>query len=159
MVPEPKTRGNPHIKAKFFKEGNTDCVEVAIIGDPNIYHGRATPQDVARFPKEWEAYQAGLDLPTPEGTPLTDIPGFTQELERMYKMYGIHVVEQLATASDIAIQKLGIGSVTFRKHAQNLLSARMWEKAQAAQEAKFVEPKGHAAASDSPSKAKKAKEA
>lgn len=152
MIPEPKTKGNPPVKAKFFKDGNKDIIEVAVIGDPNIYHGKVTPQDIARFPKEWEAYQAGLDLPQPEGLDLMEIPGMTQQLAQWYKLHGVAVVEQLAEASDIAIQKLGMGSATFRKHAQNLLKAKAFEAQAAMAAAAVKEPKSHAAAADEPRK-------
>ena len=154
MLPQPKTKGNPATKATFFKDGNKDMVRIDIIGDPCAPVTKVTAELVAEYPAEWEAYQNGQDLPTPVGTPLTEIPGFTKQLETFYKMHGIFVCEQLVEANDMVCQKLGMGARAFRKSADNLIKAAAYEKQNQNRTAQFAPKLEEASAA----KAKKAKE-
>lgn len=150
MIPQPKTKGNAPVKARFFKLGNKDMIEIAIIGDHNTYQGKVTKEDMARFPREWEAYQAGLDMPEVEGTPLIEVPGMNEQLVQWYKFQGIHVAEQLASASDIVIQKLGMGGNVLRRNAEILIKSKAWEKREKDHQDALTPPKGHAAQVDEP---------
>jgi hypothetical protein len=116
MVPEPRHDG---VIVGFYKRDTGDYITVQHAGDAGQeYHGKVTPQDIQRFPEQWDAYVKGLDMPPVVGTPLTEIPGFTQELERFYRAHGISVCEQFAEASDAVCQKLGMGVMGFRKMAK-----------------------------------------
>jgi hypothetical protein len=129
LVPEPEVGGTRSLIVRFFKDGNKDIISITAAGDAGQeFHGKVTPKHIARFPKEWDAYQGGFDMPKVVGTPLTEIPGFNPELERIYRVQGVAVCEQLAEASDAVLQKLGMGSQQFRKLAKMVVENK---KAQA----------------------------
>lgn len=129
---------NAGLRAEFFKLGNKTMISIQYAGDAgNVYEGKVTPEHVKNFPREWEAFQNGQDLPPVVGTPLTEIPGFTVELQRFYQLKGIHVCEQLAEASDSVCQGLGMGARQFRKSAQLVVDSVKLHKLQAAQEAAY----------------------
>lgn len=120
---ETKTDKRSSLRAVFSRETGGDYIQISIIGDPNVYKGKATPDDIRRFAKEWDAYQAGKDELVVEGTPLTDVPGITKEISRQYVAKGVRTAEELAALNDLACQKIGHGTLSARKAAQNMLAA------------------------------------
>lgn len=127
---------NSKLRANFFKDvdGKQDLVEIVVIGDPNTLIKKVTPEHVKRFPREWEAYQAGSTEVTVAGTPLTEVPGVDRNAALAMKLKGIRTAEELANLDEGAAVALGMNMRTFVKSAQNLVKLRKLEAAQALEE-------------------------
>jgi hypothetical protein len=114
-----------NLRAEFTKSNNSVWVTISIVGDPNIVERKATPEDQANFPREWEAFEAGQSEPDPEGTALTEIPGIGADVIRAYRFKKVRTVEELAALDDGAVKGLGIlAAIDHRTHARTLLKAR-----------------------------------
>lgn len=142
-----------NVRAKFFKDGEVDRVEISIIGDPNTIIKKVEPDHLKRFPKEWEAYRAGEREIDYGGTPLTDVPGVDAGKATAYKLKGVHNAEMLAELSDAAAKNMGLGGLSDRKAAQLLIKANAHDAAQAVAAAEPKRGPGR------PPKAAKAEEA
>jgi len=112
------------IRAKFFKDGKRDMVEVTIVGDPNTLIEKVTPARVAEFPREWESYQGGLAVVDVGGTDLTEVPGITRDMATAMRLKGVRNVEELAALDDAATKSLGMQGLAFRRTAQLLLKEK-----------------------------------
>lgn len=121
--------GSGKLRAKFFKDDTTgrDMVEIKIIGDPSTWMGKATPEHIAKFPKDWEAYQAGEKEVDVGGTALTEVPGVDRNLALALKLKGVRNAEELAGLDEAAAKGLGMGMYTLAKTAKLLLAAKRTE--------------------------------
>ncbi len=83
-----------------------------------VYDQPATDEDVARFPRQWAAFQAGQKQEV-IGTPLEllfpDSPAIVENL----KVVGFRTVEQLSAANDTALQSIGMGSRQWQQKAKD----------------------------------------
>jgi hypothetical protein len=123
----------PNVRAEFGGENGKYIVKISVVGDPNVFIDKANIEYQMRFPREWEAFIAGKKEPDVGGTPLTEVPGMTEELARSYKTKGVRNAEELANAHDMALSKLGMGAVNMRKNAQILMKAQQTDRLIAAQ--------------------------
>ena len=123
------------LRAKFFKDDDNsqDYVEITIIGDPNTLIRKVKPEDVSRFPREWESYRAGTPEPIVGGTPLTEIPGVDKGLSLALKLKGVRNAEELCALDEAALKGLGMNMITFQKAAKNLVAAKRLEVLEALQ--------------------------
>lgn len=111
-------------RARFFKDGNADKVEISAVGSKDTYIKKVSPDEMARFKPEWDAYCDGKPLSRRPGTALTDCPGLDQSKADGYVARNIHTLEELAVLSDSQCQAVGHGTLTDRKNAQALLTER-----------------------------------
>lgn len=88
----------------------------------SVYDQPATNDDVARFPRQWAAFQAGqkqdvigsrLDLLFPES------PAIVENL----KSVGIVTIEQLASLPDTGLQNVGMGARQWQQKAVEYLAS------------------------------------
>lgn len=80
-----------------------------------------TEDHKSRWPREWEAFQKGLDLAA-TGTPLEQWPQMTPSTVMTLKALNIRTVEELSTINDAAIQNLGTGGREMREKAKRFLA-------------------------------------
>jgi hypothetical protein len=113
-----------NIRAEFYAANNSTWVRIKIIGDPNEVERKVKDEDKARFPREWAAFEAGQTPAEPEGMPLTEIEGLTEQAAATYRAKGVRTVEELAALDDGALRGLGMGSLSNRKAAQALVSEK-----------------------------------
>ncbi len=77
-----------------------DFVTIIVPGDKHsVVMRQARPQDIQRFPRQYEAYKAGKEEQQ-QGTPLSLMPWMSPGRVEEYKFFKIVTVEQLANASD-----------------------------------------------------------
>ena len=79
-------------------------------------------QAIARFPEAWKAFN-GDGAPPVAGTPLSDI-GIDENTELNMRLYGVLVIEQLATISDAACTNIGFGTRKWREKAMAFIAER-----------------------------------
>lgn len=121
-----------NVRAKFFKDGDFDRVEISIVGDPNTFIKKVEPSDIKQFPLEWESYRAGEREVEYGGTPLTDVPGVDPGKSVAYKLKGVHNAEMLAELTDAGCRNMGLGALSDRRGAQLLLKANEHDRLKAA---------------------------
>ncbi len=107
--------GRPMFKQKIF-------VTIQTPGDNlNVPTRLATNEDIAEFPRQWAAFQAGREA-IPEGTLLAVMFPNNPELVDMFRAQKVFVVEQLAGMSDSEGQRF-MGFQKMKQDAQALLKA------------------------------------
>jgi len=123
-----------HQSARFFKDdAGRDLVEIAFVGAKDTVVKRVTPDVMATFKQEWDAYCDGRPLERRKGIPLSEI--VSEQRAEHYIARNIHTVEELAMLSDAQCQAVGHGTLTERATAQKLLSVRRVEADERARKA------------------------
>ena len=112
---------------KSVKEGREvgefrDFVIIISPGQPKCEVNREVrDQDKQDYREEWSAYQAGREQRI-SGTPIDIMPGIERGRIDSLKALYIHTIEQLATLSDIGMQKVGIGAAELKERARVYLA-------------------------------------
>ena len=100
---------------------DVERVEIIIAG--NQYTKpieNVTNEHRARWPKEYEAFKAGIEL-SPEGTPLEEWPILKRSQILELKALGFKTVEHIRDMSDQAIQRIGMGGRQLKGLAEGFL--------------------------------------
>lgn len=111
-------------KARSVQEGravfrDVEFIDIRTPGSKDSVARPARPQDIARFPRHYEAFKKRIEMPV-EGTPLAEWPIVTRSMADELAFYGIKTVEALANVSDSNLANFrGLGS--FKRKAQEWL--------------------------------------
>ena len=108
-------------KGIFFERelnGQTrDFCRIEIAGVRDIWEGPARPEDIQRFPAEWEAFKKKGKRKKPKGSNLADLPGMTEPRRCELELNNIETVEQLAAAEETKLRNIGEPYVELAKIA------------------------------------------
>lgn len=123
----------PEVKAhtqagRFFRRGNKDYIEISFIGSKDTINQAVTPEHMAKFKAEWDAYCDGNPPMQRPGIPLTDLPTISEARAQDYIHRNVHNLEELAALNDGQCQSLGHGTLTDRKAARELVSRRQMQE-------------------------------
>lgn len=118
-------RMHPVVDGPASKEANRvikrDVAYVKIIqpGESrlSIYDQPATDADVARFPRQWDAFKRGQEQGI-VGTPLSELFPESPAIVENLKSVSIRTVEQLAGCNDSGAQNIGMGGMQWREKAK-----------------------------------------
>jgi hypothetical protein len=100
-----------------------DWIRITIAGqDKDIVERKARAEDKERFSEEWKKYEAGQSQ-AKMGTPLEMWPRMTPSWVANLKALNIYSVEDLATVSDLGVQKIGMDGYKLRTEAQQYLNS------------------------------------
>jgi hypothetical protein len=137
------------LRAKFFKDDDTglDMLEISWIGEGQTLIRKVTPEDVAKFPLEWQAHENGKGEVEIKGTSLLEVPGIDKGMAMALRLKGVRTAEELAGLDEASAKSLGMGVFTFGKAARNLLAAKRLEALEALQ---AEAPKRRRAEADQP---------
>lgn len=98
-----------------------EYVKYLIPGDRNTAPVERVSDEVkARYPKEYEAFKAGLEAPV-DGTPLSEWPPIRKSQVQEFAYFNIKTVEHLARINDAQLQNLGMGARELREQAKAYL--------------------------------------
>lgn len=97
-----------------------ELVQYIMPGNPNAPVERVTNEHVERWPKQYAAFKAGVEITT-DGTPLEMWPVLNRAQVLNMKAMGLHSIEQCAAMSDLAVQKVGMGGHKIRELAKAYL--------------------------------------
>lgn len=86
----------------------------------NIFATEVTDEHRNRWPEAYKAFKDGRDLTT-DGTPLEEWPILNRAMVAELKHLGFRSVENLANASDTALQTIGKGGYSIRERAKAFL--------------------------------------
>ena len=98
-----------------------EFVKILIPGDRNSSPVQRVDDEVkTRWPKQYEAFKAGLDTPV-EGTPLREWPPISRGQALEFAHFHVVTVEHLAALDDAKIANLGMGARALREVARTHL--------------------------------------
>lgn len=126
---------------------DVDFIQIFTPGNQlNIIDTPVRPEHKARFPQQWAAYQASHGTESGfVGTPVTAWPFLTASQAEEFKAMKFFTVEQIANASDLQLQSLGmIGGANpqvIRARAQAYLNAASGAAPLESQAAELAEAK------------------
>ena len=102
---------------------NRTHVRIIIPGDAtNIVETLANQTHYDRYPRQYDRYKQGL-VKGVDGTPLEMWPPINKAQVKEARYFEVHTVEQLATISDSAMARMGMGWRDLRAKAQAYLAA------------------------------------
>jgi hypothetical protein len=105
----------------IFRE--VEMVEIIIAGNPYTRPvKRVTDEHRERWPELYKQFKAGQEQIL-EGTPIEEWPALTKAQALELKAIGVHTVEQVASLSDLAKQRIGMGGSVLQQKAQAFLEA------------------------------------
>jgi|TARA_R100000482_G_C5119239_1_gene144759 hypothetical protein len=109
-------------KGIFFERelnGETrDFCRIEISGVRDVWEGPARPEDIQRFPAEWEAFKKKGKRKKPKGSSLAALPGMTEPRRCELELNDIETVEQLASAQETTLRNIGEPYVELAKIAK-----------------------------------------
>ena len=82
---------------------------------------KANEADKHQYAQEFSAYTQGKEMQM-SGTPIELMPGLASGMADALKAQYIYTIEQMATLSDAAMQRVGMGAGEIRKRAQDYLA-------------------------------------
>jgi hypothetical protein len=101
---------------RCFKE--EERVEVFMPGNNlNIPVFRVTDEHRERWPKQYDAFKKGLEPPT-DGTPIEEWPALNRAQILELRYLNFRTVEDIANATDHALQRMGMGARNLRDRAK-----------------------------------------
>jgi len=116
-------------KAKSLEEGRpifveVDYISIIVPGDAtNQIERKATENDKQRFYKQWSNYERSGEGDGVSGTPIDEWPAIPLAQKAALKAMSFMTVEMLASASDMQLQKIGMGAFELRTKAKAFLEA------------------------------------
>jgi hypothetical protein len=120
-------RHSVHSQALSDKEGRPvfvekDYVKILVPGERDTVDRPVRDEDKFRWARQWQAYHEKRQQ-APEGTPIDCLFPQAPAIVATLRAMNFHVVEQLATASDIALQNIGMGARQWQEKAKQFLAA------------------------------------
>jgi hypothetical protein len=107
-------------RGRFYKDENgRELIEISFVGQKDTVVQFVTPEHMARYKREWDAYCDKQPLQLREGTPLSEL--FDEKSEAKYIAANIHNLEELAALDDSQCQGVGRGTLTDRQSARDKL--------------------------------------
>lgn len=123
----PEVKGHGTV-ARFYQHKGKDMAEVSFVGTKDSISLRVTPDLMAQYKREWDAYCDGKPLEPRAGTPLTDLSSISEDRAKEYVYRNVHNLEELAALSDAQCQGIGHGAMTERKAAIALVMHRQAQR-------------------------------
>lgn len=98
-------------------------IKITQPGEANnqVYDQPASDADIARFPKQWDAFRKGHEQGV-TGSPLDLLFPESPAIVENLKHIGFRTIEQLAEANDTALQGIGMGSRMWHEKAKAYLA-------------------------------------
>ena len=106
---------------------NQDFIMIICPGQPKSeVRRKAKDSDKVEYRAEWNAYCEGKEHQV-SGTPIELLPGLANGMADGLKALYIYTIEQMASLSDLSLQKVGMGGNDIRQRCQAYLSKNSTE--------------------------------
>jgi len=116
------------VKAQFyereFNDKLRDFVRISIKGMKDIFEAPVRPQDLTRFPDEWQSYKKSKGIKKIDGTSLKDLPAMSEPRRIELELIGIETIEQLAEAKIDVLRSVGEPYVELQRIAELTVKAK-----------------------------------
>ena len=101
-----------------------DFVRITIKGMKDVFEAPVRPQDISRFPEEWEAYKKTKGIKKQVGTALKELPAMSEPRRIELELIGIESVEDLAKADLEKLRTIGEPYVELQRIAELTMNAK-----------------------------------
>ena len=114
----------PQFYEREFNGKMRDFVRITIKGMKDVFEAPVRPQDISRFPDEWEAYKKAKGIKKQVGTALKELPAMSEPRRIELELIGIESVEDLAKADIEKLRTIGEPYVELQRIAELTMNAK-----------------------------------
>ena len=114
----------PQFYEREFNGKMRDFVRITIKGMKDIFEAPVRPQDLSRFPEQWEAYKKTKGTKKIVGTSLKELPAMSEPRRIELELIGIESVEDLAKAEIDKLRSIGEPYVELQRIAELTMNAK-----------------------------------
>ena len=114
----------PQFYEREFNGKMRDFVRITIKGMKDVFEAPVRPQDISRFPDEWEAYKKTKGIKKQVGTALKALPAMSEPRRIELELIGIESVEDLAKADIEKLRTIGEPYVELQRIAELTINAK-----------------------------------
>jgi hypothetical protein len=114
----------PQFYEREFNGKMRDFVRITIKGMKDVFEAPVRPQDISRFPDEWEAYKKTKGIKKQVGTALKELPAMSEPRRIELELIGIESVEDLARADIEKLRTIGEPYVELQRIAELTMNAK-----------------------------------
>ena len=114
----------PQFYEREFNGQMKDFVRISVTGNRDIFEAPVRPQDISRFPDEWEAYKKTKGIKKQVGTALKELPAMSEPRRIELELIGIESVEDLAKADIEKLRTIGELYVELQRIAELTMNAK-----------------------------------
>ena len=114
----------PQFYEREFNGKMRDFVRITIKGMKDVFEAPVRPQDISRFPEEWEAYKQTKGIKKQVGTALKELPAMSEPRRIELELIGIESVEDLAKADIEKLRTIGEPYVELQRIAELTINAK-----------------------------------
>jgi len=114
----------PQFYEREFNGKMRDFVRITIKGMKDIFEAPVRPQDLSRFPEEWEAYKKTKGTKKQVGTSLKELPAMSEPRRIELELIGIESIEDLAKAEIDKLRSIGEPYVELQRIAELTMNAK-----------------------------------
>ena len=114
----------PQFYEREFNGKMRDFVRITIKGMKDVFEAPVRPQDISRFPNEWEAYKKTKGIKKQVGTALKELPAMSEPRRIELELIGIESVEDLAKADIEKLRTIGEPYVELQRIAELTMNAK-----------------------------------
>jgi hypothetical protein len=114
----------PQFYEREFNGKMRDFVRITIKGMKDVFEAPVRPQDISRFPEEWEAYKKTKGIKKQVGTALKELPAMSEPRRIELELIGIESVEDLAKADIEKLRTIGEPYVELQRIAELIMNAK-----------------------------------
>ena len=114
----------PQFYEREFNGKIRDFVRITVKGMKDIFEAPVRPQDLSRFPEEWEAYKKTKGIKKQVGTALKELPAMSEPRRIELELIGIESVEDLAKADIEKLRTIGEPYVELQRIAELTINAK-----------------------------------
>ena len=114
----------PQFYEREFNGKMRDFVRITIKGMKDVFEAPVRPQDISRFPEEWEAYKKTKGIKKQVGTALKELPAMSEPRRIELELIGIESVEDLAKADLEKLRTIGEPYVELQRIAELTMNAK-----------------------------------
>ena len=114
----------PQFYEREFNGKMRDFVRITIKGMKDVFEAPVRPQDISRFPDEWETYKKTKGIKKQVGTALKELPAMSEPRRIELELIGIESVEDLAKADIEKLRTIGEPYVELQRIAELTINAK-----------------------------------
>ena len=114
----------PQFYEREFNGKMRDFVRITIKGMKDVFEAPVRPQDISRFPDEWEAYKKTKGIKKQVGTALKELPAMSEPRRIELELIGIESVKDLAKADIEKLRTIGEPYVELQRIAELTMNAK-----------------------------------
>ena len=114
----------PQFYEREFNGKMRDFVRITIKGMKDVFECPVRPEDLSRFPSEWDAYKKTKGKVKIKGTSLKELPAMSEPRRVELELIGIDSIEDLAKADIEQLRGLGEPYVELQRIAELTMNAK-----------------------------------